>query len=139
MMKTTKPYRDHLLKEKKETVLAMYRNCERQRNWYERHEVLRTRGVKPLVSLKLELAEFEKTESLEMWCEVFAPNAADGGVIRVLWSGQGHFSVEVTGYETWIVENIRNMHATLGVRVMAERLQIAVNKARNPIALKEVA
>ena len=136
---TKQSNRDPLLKQPKETILAMYRNCEMQRNWYERLEVLRTRGIKPVVTLTVNLGEFEDSaqNGEVLTCEVFAPNAADGGVVRVVWTTKekgAYAAVNIEGYEAWHRATINNMHACLGARVMAERLAIAVSNLRPRIA-----
>lgn len=65
-------------------------------------------------------------------CKVFAPNAPDGGTIRVLWATDTSWHIEVTGYETWISQNQKNMHACTAVRTLAERLVTAVYRLRHP-------
>lgn len=122
---------DPMAKLPKETLLTMYRTCARERDWYERLEVLRTRGVKPVASLSVDVAE-NATEAQMVSAQVFAPNAADGGVIRVLWQTETSWHVEVTGYETWISQNQKNMHACIAVRTLAERLVTAVYHLRHP-------
>lgn len=142
----TKVYRDQMLKLSKEELVRQYHEKAGQLYWYERLESLRGRGTNAFVTLGVDLGEHDKALNGDwMIGEVWAPFAADGGVIVIRYgSVDGADSTHVMGFENYLTAFYRGMvdadgnrscrASTLGQRVLAERLAIAVDRERKQAA-----
>lgn len=131
-----KNHGDPYLKIAKPTLVGMLRSMESERNWYERLETLRARGIQPLAVDSIDIAEFNPEYPDEhLNAEVWAPNGNDGGVVRLVWSrtpaGRGRdLTVYVHGWEKWSHDQAGC--SILAYRVLAERLRAKIDRKRHP-------
>lgn len=132
-----KSFRDSLLKEKKESIVAMYRAKDNELGWYERLETLRARRVSPFVVESVKLDDFESGYPGEyLSAHVYAPCAADGGVIRVVWTRYDDpersdkeldLCVRVAGWEAF-----KGAGGGPATRALIERLGVAIARLFHP-------
>ena len=136
-----KKIKDPLTPIAKDKLIAMYKELRDDLNWYERLELLRARRMNPIAVETFDLGEFDKDYAGQTFrAEIYCPNAADGGVIRIVQELNGTLmDVSVTGYEGFMTAFYRGAESVkqpLPLRIVAERLSLLVDRVRwrKPVA-----
>jgi hypothetical protein len=100
-------------------------------NWWDRRvEKLRAQGSAPFAIETINIAEATGSSAYAgefMRGEVYAPLAADGGCIRLVWTSDNDRNVwtAVRGLQEWMADCLgpNQQYSTSGERILAERLQ----------------